>query len=110
MSESKQPEVRRADRFVLAIQLERLCAALQLAVENHEQPGTTTAALLNKFRNDLLQIVPRGKCKEELPEVDENASAIDMLALAESIRGVVLAFLTPDESQERGSFGFKRPR
>ena len=107
MAEKTEP-VTRTDRFILFFQLDGLCNALRLGVQAGQQPGTASLALLRKFRNDLLSNI-QGVPTAGLPEIEEVADALDILALAEVMRTTIMAFLTPEELTEgKKAVGFGR--
>jgi hypothetical protein len=86
--------------FIISFQLDGLCTALRYVVPAGLEPGLGTVALLRKLYEDYASISSK-RPLAGFPPVDENLSAVDMLVVAETLRSTVLAFLTPDEIEER---------
>jgi hypothetical protein len=106
MSTDKEKKKYRSAPFLLTAQLDGLCFALRQAVPNGLTPGKTTIDLLKKFHKDFLSMHSGGLC-EGLPEITDSISAFDMLVYAETLRSVMMAFLTPEETEDYNkSFGF----
>jgi len=51
-----------------------------------------------------------GSPSERIPEVSDDMGAPDLYAVAELIRATNLAFLTPEEMEERSAMGFQVER
>lgn len=109
MPDSDYQHIDRSGLFVLSSQLEGLCAALRHTVPNGLQPGHGTAALLKKLYDDFDEI-HTGAALDRFPAIDEALAPVDLLAIAETLRSTVMAFLTPEEREERKEvFGFTVP-
>lgn len=96
----------RSGPFVLHFQLQGFCNALRLALQCGHKPGATSfqvfAKLHTEWRNQAT-----GRQIEDFPELDANASAADLLVVAETLLASSLAFLTPEQiSEKRSAFGF----
>jgi len=69
-------------------------------------PGPGAIQILKKLRDDWSSITT-GKSLENLPEINDNLSAVDLLAMAETLRATALSFVNPDEfAEQRRAFGF----
>lgn len=102
------PSIDRSGRSILSFQLQSLCNALRVAVQSGRPAGSFSVRLIRKLQADLL-VIASGRCVEELPEIDETATAADLLAIAEVMNGTLDAFLSPEEGEEkRRFFGFDR--
>ena len=97
---SADHEITRTDRFVLSYQLEGLCIALRLAVEVQQEMDGTILGLLKRARQHFDSIIVRGRVAQDLPDVDGGISLVGALALAETFRMTLLAFLTPEELED----------
>ena len=86
--------------FIIAFQLDGLCTALRYVVPAGLEPGAGTIDLLRKLYDDYASISSK-RPLAGFPTIDANLSAVDMLAVAETLRSTVLAFLTPDELEDR---------
>jgi hypothetical protein len=96
----------RTGLFIISYQLEGLCTALRLTVPHGLAPGADTLAILKKLVADFASI-STGKCLSNLPTITESSSPVDVLAMAETMRTTVLAFLSPEEiSEHRRAIGF----
>ena len=104
--EDKVHQIARSNLSVLSFQIEGLCTALRLIIPQGLRVGKETIAILNKLRDDLYS-VSEGKPFEKLPEVTENSETSDVLVFAETLRGTLMSFLTPEEVEEQiKTFGF----
>jgi len=93
--------------FIISFQLEGLCTALRLTVPQGLLPGTGTLAILKKLVADF-ESISSGQCLKNLPTISESSSPMDVLAMAETLRMTVLAFLSPEEiSEHRRAIGFQ---
>ena len=91
---------------IVSFQLEGLCQALRATVPNGLSPGAGTVQILRKLRDDWASITT-GKSLQNLPEIDGELSAVDLLAMAETLRATALSFMSPDEfAEQRRAFGF----
>ena len=86
--------------FIISFQLDGLCTALRYVVPAGLQPGAGTIALLRKLHDDYASISSK-RPLAGFPAVDDDLSPVDVLAVAETLRSTVLAFLTPDELEDR---------
>ena len=104
MEEDKQ--INRSALLVMTFELEGLCNGLRCTVPNGLAPAATTVAIMNR----LLEAFSRkaeGCVLDELPPLDENTTPVDLLIVAEMLRSTLMAFLTPDERDDRDrTFGF----
>ena len=109
MEADEQNKKYRSGPFLLVSQLEGLCLALRQVVPTGLEPGKVSVDLLKKLYSDFL-LMHSGRAFEKLPEITDSISAFDMLVYAETLRSTMMAFLTPEETEEHNkSFGF-RPR
>ncbi len=90
----------RGSLFIISFQLDGLCTALRYVVPAGLEPGDGTVALLRKLHDDYASISSK-RPLSGFPVIDRNLSAVDILAVAETLRSTVLAFLTPDEIEDR---------
>ncbi len=86
--------------FIISFQLDGLCTALRYVVPAGLRPGAGTIALLRKLHDDYASISSK-RPLAGFPAIDDDLSAVDVLAVAETLRSTVLAFLTPDELEDR---------
>lgn len=104
MADDKQ--IKRSALLVMTFELEGLCNGLRCTVPNGLAPAATTVAIMNR----LLEAFSRkaeGCVLDELPPLDENTTPVDLLIVAEMLRSTLMAFLTPDERDDRDrTFGF----
>ena len=106
MNIDKQKMKFRSASFILVYQLEGLCSALRQLVPVGLGPGKTSIDLLKKFYKDFSSMHSGSSC-ENLPEITDSISAFDMLVYAETLRSIMMAFLTPEETEDYNkSFGF----
>src|SRR5205823_11516572 len=89
----------RTGLFIISYQLEGLCTALRLTVPHGLAPGPDTLAILKKLVADFASI-STGRCLQDLPTISQSSSPVDVLAMAETMRTTVLAFLSPEEISE----------
>lgn len=92
--------INRTGIFIISFQLEGLCTALRATVPHGLEPGPGTLQILKKLRDDWASI-STGKALENLPEIDESLSPVDVLAMAETLRFTALSFMTPEEVKEQ---------
>jgi hypothetical protein len=105
-STDSNEHINRSGLFILSFQLEGLCAALRHTVPHGLPPGRATVALLRKLYDDL-DALHTGRAIERFPSIDDALSPVDVLSIAEMLRSTVVAFLTPEEREERHlEFGF----
>ena len=104
MDENKQ--INRSALLVMTFELEGLCNGLRCTVPNGLAPSATTVAIMNRLL-DAFSRKAEGCVLDELPKLDENTTAVDLLIIAEMLRSTLMAFLTPDERDDRHrTFGF----
>jgi hypothetical protein len=92
--------IHRTALFIVSFQLDGLCTALRYAVPYGLQPSSGTVALLRKLFEDYSNIASKHQLAG-FPPIDETLGAVDTLVVAETLRSTVLAFLTPDELEDR---------
>jgi len=98
----------RTGLFIISYQLEGLCTALRLIVPQGLAPGADTLAILKKLVADFASI-STGPCLTGLPTVTASSNRVDVLAMAETLRTTVLAFLSPEEiAEHRRAIGFQQ--
>jgi hypothetical protein len=106
MPDENSEQINRSGLFILSFQLEGLCAALRHTVPHGLPPSRATIALLRKLYDDFDDL-HTGRAIERFPTIDDALSPVDVLAIAETLRSTVVAFLTPEEREERHrEFGF----
>jgi hypothetical protein len=100
--------IHRSSVFMLAAQLQGLCLALRQVVPSGLKPGKVSIDLLKKLYNDFSSITT-GQAAEGIPEITDSISGFDLLALTETLCSTIVAFLTPEETEDYNkSFGFVR--
>jgi hypothetical protein len=101
--------IHRSGLFIISSQLDGLCTALRHGVPYGAEPGAGTRALLKKLFDDYFALATKRQLAG-FPPIDESLNAMDVFAIAETLRATVLAFLTPDELAERKqALGFATP-
>ena len=96
----------RSGPFVLHFQLQGFCNALRFALQCGQQPEAATFLLFAKLHEEWRRQAT-GRQVEDFPVLDPNASAADLLVVAETLLASSLAFLTPEQIDEkRAAFGF----
>jgi hypothetical protein len=95
----------RSNLFVMSFQIEGICSAIRTTVSMGDRPGPATLTLLRSLRDSFVS-VGSGFTVEHIPTVHDDMNPHDALAVAEVLRTTILAFLSPDEAEERGTFGF----
>jgi hypothetical protein len=104
MEEDKQ--INRSALLVMTFELEGLCNGLRCTIPNGLPPSTTTLAIMNRLLERFSEKA-EGCVLDELPPLDENTAPADLLIVAEMLRSTLMAFLTPDERDDRDrTFGF----
>lgn len=104
--EEKDEQIQRSVLLVMAFELEGLCAGLRATVPNGLAPAQTTVSIMNRMLTDFSE-KSDGCILDDLPPLEENTSPVDLLIVAEILRSSLMAFLTPDERDERDrTFGF----
>jgi hypothetical protein len=104
MPESKVTSTR-THEFLASFQIDGVCGTLQQLVPRGIEPGPELRAMLQRLRDDFVGRCT-GRAIDMIPEVTSTTFAVDLLAVAEVLRATNIAFLTPDEQQERTRFGF----
>ncbi|MFA5291868.1 MAG: hypothetical protein WC496_02410 [Phycisphaerae bacterium] len=108
--DEKESPIKRSGTFMLAAQLEGFCIGLRQIVSIGITPGKLSVDLLKKLFKDFTQTT-HGKPVENFPEIIDSTPGADLLILAETLRSTMMAFLTPDETEEHNkSFGFGKDR
>ena len=96
----------RSIEFIAQFQVEALCACLRTLILARAEPGPQTRQVVKSLRDELVSRCS-GKPSERIPEVTDSTNASDLLMIAELVRATGIAFLTPEEIQERRSIGFR---
>jgi hypothetical protein len=108
MSESKpgyKVNAKRSVGFIASFQMDALCAVLRELVLHGIEPGPATRGVLKSLRDEFVD-KSSGTPIERIPEVSDDVGTSDLYAIAELVRATNMAFLTPEEMQERGAMGF----
>ena len=101
-----RPPTHRTGLFLLSFQLEGLCTALRQVVPSGLPLGPETIAMARRLKLTFDGIAS-GPPVEGLPDIDETTAPVDVLMLIEVLRSTLLAFLSPEEIDERRTvFGF----
>jgi hypothetical protein len=101
-----EEQINRSVLLVMAFEVEGLCTGLRQTVPNGLPPSTTTLAIMNKLLA-LFSEKSDGGVLDNLPALTEETSPVDCLIVAEILRSTLMAFLTPDELDDRDrTFGF----
>ena len=102
----EENRIQRSVLRVMAFELEGLCEGLRNTVPHGLNPSHTTIGVINRLLADFSEKAD-GCVLDDLPPLDESTSPVDMLIVAEILRASLMAFLTPDEREERERlFGF----
>ena len=102
-----KPTHQRSGLFILSFQLEGLCTALRSSIPYGIRPGPETIAMLKRLKA-AFERVTSGEPVENLPDLSPNSEPSDVLMLAEVLRASLLAFLSPEEAEQRsGVLGFR---
>jgi hypothetical protein len=105
--EADRPPTHRSGLFILSFQLEGLCTTLRQTVPYNLPVGPATLAMLVRIKKAFDGMVS-GPPVENLPDVDKDTSPVDVLMVAEILRSTLLAFLSPEEvDQRRTALGFR---
>jgi hypothetical protein len=103
-------KINRSALLVMAFEVEGLCTGLRQTVPNGLAPSATTLSIMNKLLATFSE-KSNGGVLDNLPALTEHTSPVDCLIVAEILRSTLMAFLTPDELDERDrTFGFASPR
>lgn len=101
-----EDQINRSALLVMAFEVEGLCTGLRQTVPNGLEPSNTTLSLMNKLLA-MFSEKSDGGVLDNLPALTEDTSPVDCLIVAEILRSTLMAFLTPDELDERDrTFGF----
>ena len=99
-------ENKRSVLLVMAFEVEGLCTGLRQTVPNGLAPSATTLSIINKLLA-LFSEKAEGGVLDNLPALTPETTPVDILIVAEILRSTLMAFLTPDELNERDrKFGF----
>ncbi len=99
-------QINRSVLLVMAFEVEGLCTGLRQTVPNGLAPAATTLSIMNKLLA-LFSEKSDGGVLDNLPALTDETSPVDCLIVAEILRSTLMAFLTPDELDERDrTFGF----
>lgn len=104
----KESPIKRSALFVLTAQLEGFCNGLRQISSLNLQPEKLSIDLFkNIFQN--FKKISSGNAIDNFPEIKELESWANLLIYAETLRSTMMAFLTPEETEEHNkSFGFKK--
>lgn len=103
-------KINRSAVLMMAFEVEGLCTGLRQTVPNGLSPSMTTLSLLNKLLAQFSEKAD-GVVLDDIPPLTEEISPVDCLVVAEILRSALMAFLTPDELDERDrTFGFASRR
>jgi len=106
---SKQMARHRTGLFILSIQLDRFCEVLREIVLRDLPLGPATISLAQRFKGRF-ESVTSGPAVEGIPDIDETLSGIDVLMIVEVLNATLLAFLSPEDVENRREFlGFGPP-
>ena len=95
----------RSVEFIAQFQIEAMCQSLRILIQSRVEPGPLTRQVLASLRDELVARCS-GKPIERIPQVTEETSPADLVTIAELVKATGIAFLTPEEIQERKSIGF----
>ena len=95
----------RSIEFIAQFQVESICQSLRTMIHARVEPGQQTRRVLQSLRDELVARCT-GKPSERIPQVTDDTSSSDLLMIAELVRATGIAFLTPEEIEERRSIGF----
>ncbi len=99
-------KINRSVLLVMAFEVEGLCTGLRQTVPNGLAPSATTLSIINKLLA-LFSEKAEGGVLDNLPALTPETTPVDILIVAEILRSTLMAFLTPDELNERDrKFGF----
>ena len=106
--QNKKREMTRSDAFLASFQSDALCRTLQALVLNGIEPGPEARSLLKSLRDEFVARATGRPC-ERIPDVTDATSGADLLVIAEVLRATDIAFLTPEEIEDRAAIGFAVP-
>jgi hypothetical protein len=99
----------RSHEFVRSYQLDALCETLRFCIASQAPLSPACRHVLKMLRDDFVA-TGQGRVIEYIPDVPEDAELPDLLFVAEFLRATVVAFLSPEELDERGPFGLRPNR
>ena len=94
------PTHHRSGLFILSFQLDGLATALRYTVPAGAPVGPETIKMAMRLKS-AFERVTSGEPVENLPDVSIESAPSDVLMLVEILRASLLAFLSPDEAEER---------
>jgi hypothetical protein len=101
-------EINRSGLSIMSYQIEGLCTAFRLAVQSRAPIGPGSIAMLSRIFNEFKAAV-QGTFLDGFPAIEENMQPVDALAVAETLRTTIIAFLSKDDLADHAkSFGFAR--
>lgn len=86
--------------FLHVFELEGFCQGLSQALSVGQVPGPATKQYF-RILVDGAKSVLVGPAKEQMPNTDHDPSSADMLVVANVLRSLLTAFLTPDEREQQ---------
>lgn len=99
----------RSEGFLSFFQCEAMCSHLRSLVLQGIEPGPEARDVLRSLRDDFVARTT-GRPSERIPAITDETTPVDLLAVAELLLATNLAFLTPEELEERASMGFHTMR
>ena len=91
--------------FIASFQLDGVCRALEIFVTRGIDPGDVTRSIVKALRDDCMERWS-GRAMQKIPEITDTLSTAELFVVAELLRATNNSFLTPEEREERGPFGF----
>lgn len=94
----------RSIEFIAQFQIEALCQSLRTLILARVEPGPQSRQTLKSLRDELVARTT-GRPSERIPKVTDDTSASDLLVIAELVRATGIAFLSPEDIEQRNSIG-----
>ena len=94
--ENKSQLISRSNLSILSYQIESLCIALRVVVPHGLRPGKDTITLINQLKIEMTA-ASSGGAFEKIPDASFDSEPADILIIAETLRGTLMSFLTPEE-------------
>ena len=95
----------RSDEFLAYFQHEAMCSHTRSLVLHGIEPGPQARDIIRDLR-DVFVARTVGRATNQIPAITEETSSVDLLAITEVVLATTIAFLTPEELEERASMGF----
>jgi len=108
ITKAKKASSWRSAEFLASFQLDALCRTLEVLVLNGIEPGPQARGLLKSLRDEF-RARSTGRSAERIPDISDATCAADLLVIAEVVRATDIAFLTPEEIEDRAAMGFPVP-